>query len=83
MLQDMQKIFDMDRLLKRTFLMLCPIDIYDVLLETGLFSCQELCITMRKLLPDTKGTSSYTKDFVSTFKSNFFSSISMLDLLYL
>ena len=57
----------MDPLLKRTFLLLCPVDVYgDLLRSTERFSCLELCVTMRKLLPETKTTSSsYTQDFVS------------------
>lgn len=67
MVPGLMNIFDMDRLLKRTFLLLCPVEIYGDLLKKGCFSCLELCVTMRKLLPDTKGTSSYTqKKFVST-----------------
>jgi hypothetical protein len=65
MLQNLESVFDMDRLLKRTFLLLCPVEIYVYLLKTGSFSCLELCITMRKLLPD-KTSTSYTQSFVST-----------------
>lgn len=66
MLTSLDEIFDMDRLLKLTFLLLCPVEIYGDLLKTECFSCLELCITMRKLLADAKGT--YTKSFVSTYK---------------
>jgi hypothetical protein len=59
-------VFDMDRLLKRTFLLLCPLKIYGDLLKNGCFSCVELCVTMRKLLQETKGHRSYTQSFVST-----------------
>ena len=55
----------MDRLLKRTFLLLCPVEIFDHLLEEDCFSCLELSVTMRKVLPDTKNSSSYTPEFVS------------------
>ena len=65
MLPGLKDVFDMDRLLKRTFLMLCPVEMYGDLLKTRCFSCLELCVTMRKLLPD-KTSSSYTPNFVST-----------------
>ena len=65
MLPDLNTVFDMDRLLKRTFLLLCPVEIYGDLLKAKRFSCLELCVTMRKLLPDTKVTTSYTQEFVS------------------
>lgn len=67
MLPDLNEVFDMDPLLKRTFLLLCPVEVYgDLLRSTECFSCLELCVTMRKLLPETKTTSSsYTPDFVS------------------
>ena len=65
MLPSLKDIFDMDRLLKRTFLLLCPVEIYESLLKTTWFSCLELCVTMRRLLPDTTGSSSYTNKFVS------------------
>lgn len=66
MLPDLKDIFNMDQLLKRTFLLLCPVEMYGDLLKTGLFSCLELCVTIRKLLPDTKDSFSYTDNFVST-----------------
>ena len=56
----------MDRLLKRTFLLLCPVKIFGDLLKNGSFSCLELCVTMRKLLPDTKEESYKEESFVST-----------------
>ena len=65
-LLDLNEVFDMDPLLKRTFLLLCPVEMYGDLLKNKRFSCLELCVTMRKLLPDTKTTSSYTQEFVST-----------------
>ncbi|CAB4005504.1 Hypothetical predicted protein, partial [Paramuricea clavata] len=65
MLQNLESAFDMDRLLKRTFLILCPVEIYVYLLKTGSFSCLELCITMRKLLPD-KTSFSYSESFVKS-----------------
>ncbi|CAB4038590.1 Hypothetical predicted protein, partial [Paramuricea clavata] len=64
MLKNLESVFDMDRLLKRTFLILCPVEIYVYLLKTGSFSYLELCITLRKLLPD-KTSGSYTQGFVS------------------
>ena len=64
MLPGLKNVFDMDQLLKRTFLLLCPVEIYGDLLKTGCFSCLELCVTMRKLLPD-KNSNSYTESFVS------------------
>ena len=68
MLPDLINVFNMDRLLKRTFLLLSPVDIYgDLLKTTKCFSCLELCVTMRKLLPDTKTNDSYNLDFVSVF----------------
>lgn len=65
MLPGLKDIFNMDRLLKRTFLLLCPVDIFGHLLNSGFFSCLELCVTMRKLLPE-ETSSSYTETFVST-----------------
>jgi hypothetical protein len=65
MLPVLENVFHMDRLLTRTFLRLCPVEIYGDLLKNGCFSCLELCVTMRKLLPDTKTSSSYTQSFVS------------------
>ena len=65
MLPDLKDLFDMDRLLKRTFLLLCPVEIFGDLLKSECFSCLELCVTMRKLLPDTKDSFSYTESFVS------------------
>ena len=58
----------MDRLLKRTFLFLCPVEIYRSLSTEKCFSCLELCVTLRKVLPDTKDSYAYTKDFVNTNK---------------
>ena len=52
MSEDLKDIFDMDRLLKRTFLLLCPVEQFGYLLEQGCFSCLELCVTLRKLLLD-------------------------------
>ena len=66
MLPDLMNVFDMDRLLKRTFLLLCPLEIYGDLLKNGCFSCLELCVTMRKILQDTKGNRPYTQNLVST-----------------
>lgn len=66
MLPGLKEIFGMDRLLRRTLLLLCPVQMYIDLLKTGCFSCLELCITMRKLLADAKKTYSNTKCFVST-----------------
>lgn len=66
MLPGLKETFDMDRLLKRTFLLLCPVEVYGGLLKKGWFSCLELCMTIRKLLADVKWT--YTKNFVSTYK---------------
>ena len=68
MLPGLKDIFCMDPLLKRTFLFLCPVEIFRDLLKSGFFSCLELCVTMRKLLPDTKDSHSYTESFVSTRK---------------
>ncbi|XP_046861759.1 uncharacterized protein LOC124455046 isoform X2 [Xenia sp. Carnegie-2017] len=51
-LQDLKKVFNMDPLIRRGFLLLCPLEIYHELLKTGLFSFLELCFTMRKLLSD-------------------------------
>ncbi len=65
MLPALKDIFNMDRMLKRTFLVLCPVELYGDLLKTGCFSCLELCATMRKLLADTKKHYSYTPSFVS------------------
>ena len=69
MLSGLKEIFDMDRLLKRTFLLLCPLEMYGDLLKTGCFSYLELCITIRKLLVDVKWT--YAKSIVSTNESKF------------
>ena len=65
MLPYLNELFDMDPLLKRTFLLLCPVEMYRDLLTTDRFLCLELCVSMRKLLRDTKITSSYTREFVS------------------
>ena len=64
MLPDLKGLFDMDRLLKRTYLILCPVEIYRDLLDTRLFSCLELCVTMKNILCE-KPSSSYTETFVS------------------
>ena len=69
MLPDLNEAFDMDPLLKRTFLLLCPVEVYgDFLRSTERFSCLELCVSMRKLLSETKISSSYTREFVSIWK---------------
>ena len=68
MLPGLKDTFHMDRLLKRSFLLLCPVEMYRYLLKTEFFSCLELCVTMRKLLPETKGSTSYTQSFVSIHK---------------
>ena len=64
MLPDLSDLFDMDRLLKRTYLLLCPVEMYGDLLKTGLFSCLELCVTMRRILPEKMGCS-YSETLVS------------------
>ncbi|XP_046861651.1 E3 ubiquitin-protein ligase rnf213-alpha-like [Xenia sp. Carnegie-2017] len=51
-LENLKKIFEMDPLIKRLFLLLCPLEIYHELLKTGLFTFLELCFTMRKLISD-------------------------------
>jgi hypothetical protein len=66
MLPGLKDIFDMDPLLRRSFLLLCPVEVYGDLLKTECFSCLELCVTLRKLLPETKTRTSYTPSFVST-----------------
>ena len=64
MLPGLKDLFDMDRLLKRTYLILCPVEMYGDLLKNRLFSCLELCVTMRKILPE-KTSSEYAPTFVS------------------
>ena len=78
MLPDLKNIFEMDPLVKRTFLLLCPVEIYGDLLQTACFSCLELCVTMRKLLSNTKGSSSYTENFVSTLRKLVFFLVGIL-----
>ena len=63
-LPDLNDLFYMDRLLKRTYLVLCPVEMYGELLKTGLFSCLELCVTMTKKLLDEKSRS-YSEALVS------------------
>lgn len=64
MLPDLSSLFEMDRLLPRSFLLLSPIEVYRDLLGTGHFSVFEVCATLRRILPD-EGSSSYTEPFVS------------------
>ena len=54
----------MDRLLHRSLLLLSPIDMYKDLLRTGHFSALEVCVTMRKMLPD-QIYNSLSEDLVS------------------
>lgn len=66
MLPDLTEIFKMDRLLKRTFLLLCPLQMFGKLLKTGCFSCLDLCVTLKKLLSFPQAGYSITPKFVST-----------------
>ena len=66
MLPGLKDMFKMDQLLKRTYLILCRVEMFESLLKmTNCFSCLDMCVTMRILLPETKTTRSYTPDFVS------------------
>ena len=61
MLPSLKDVFDMDRLLKRTFLLLCPLEIYEDFLKKECFSCLEMCITIRKVLHDVKPLNYYKR----------------------
>ena len=83
MLPGLKDTFDMDRLLKRSFLLLCHVEMYGDLLKTECFSCLELCVTMRKLLPETKISTSYTPSFVSTSRITKTNSPFSISVLYM
>ena len=52
LLPELSRLFRMDRLLPRSLLLLSPIEMYKDLLRTGHFSALEVCVTMKKMLPD-------------------------------
>ncbi|XP_046861312.1 uncharacterized protein LOC124454581 isoform X2 [Xenia sp. Carnegie-2017] len=51
-LPDVEKMFHVDPLLRRTYLLLCPLKIFGDLLKKKHFTLLELCFTIRKLIPD-------------------------------
>ena len=51
-LPELSRLFRMDRLLPRSLLLLSPIEMYKDLLRTGHFSALDVCVTMKKMLPD-------------------------------
>ena len=64
LLPELSRLFGMDRLLPRSLLLLSPIEMYKDLLRTGHFSALEVCVTMKKMLPD-QVYSSLSDDLVS------------------
>ena len=64
LLPELSSLFRMDRLLHRSLLLLSPVEKYKDLLRTGHFSALEVCVTMRRMLPD-KNWSDFTDDLVS------------------
>ena len=61
---NLKELFPMDFLLKRTFLLLCPVHTFGQLFNTRDFSAIEMCNTMRKMLPEFFA---YNDLFVSIF----------------
>ena len=51
MLPELCDLFAVDRLFQRSLSLFCPIDMYGDLLRSGYFSVTDLCISMRRLLP--------------------------------
>ncbi|XP_046860850.1 E3 ubiquitin-protein ligase rnf213-alpha-like [Xenia sp. Carnegie-2017] len=54
LLPEVEKMFLVDPLVRRTYLLLCPLKIFGDLLKINHFTWLELCFTIRKLLPDVE-----------------------------
>ena len=66
MLPELSDLFAVDRLFQRSLLLFCPIDVYRDLLHSEYFSVSDLCISMRKLLPQ-RFQHMQTDDLVSRY----------------
>ncbi|XP_046861644.1 E3 ubiquitin-protein ligase rnf213-alpha-like [Xenia sp. Carnegie-2017] len=75
-LPKIEKMFRVDPLLRRTYLLLCPLKIFGDLLKEKYFTLPELCFTIRKLILDVnlQDVIKHLEDFFEQMSEVLFSS---------